>query len=43
VAGPGRIIGTQTGGLYSTGSQTALGQRGVGVYARTKVGKLPPA
>lgn len=43
VAGPGRITGTQTGGLYSTGSQTALGQRGVGVYARTKVGKLPPA
>ena len=42
VAGPGKITGSQTGGLYTTGSQTALGNRGVGVYARHKVGNLPP-
>lgn len=42
VAGPGEIAGSQTGGLYTTGSQTALGRRGVGTFARTKIGDLPP-
>lgn len=42
VAGPGEIAGNLQGGLFTNGSQTALGRRGTGVFARTKIGHLPP-
>jgi hypothetical protein len=42
VAGPGYIRGRLTGGLYTAGAQTALGNRGTGFFARRKIGYLPP-
>lgn len=41
-AGPGVIKGSLKGRLVSTGSQTILSNFGTGVYARRKVGHLPP-
>jgi len=41
-AGPGKIKGNLKGRLYATGAQTVLSNTGAGVYARTKVGHLPP-
>jgi hypothetical protein len=41
-AGPGTIKGNLTGSLANTGGQTALSNRGVGVFARRKIGNLPP-
>jgi hypothetical protein len=38
----GSIEGNLRGRLYDVGTQTALGYRGVGIYARNKVGYLPP-
>ncbi len=42
VAGPGAIKGNLKGRLYQTGSQTVLGNFGSGIYAKKKVGYLPP-
>ena len=41
-AGLGRINGNFSGSLNSIGAQTALNESGVGFYARTKAGYLPP-
>jgi len=42
VAGPGKITGHFTGNLYSAGLTTPLQNKGVGFYARRKIGYLPP-
>jgi hypothetical protein len=42
VKGPGKITGKVTGTAYNTGVTTPLGNTGAGVFARTKIGKLPP-
>jgi hypothetical protein len=42
VAGPGLIRGRLLGRLYNIGGQTALGNRGAGIFARRKIGYLPP-
>ena len=42
VAGPGKITGNVNGALFATGGITPLTNAGAGVYARTKVGYLPP-
>ncbi len=42
VAGPGVIRGNLLGAAYFTGGRTALNYLGAGVYARTKIGHLPP-
>jgi hypothetical protein len=41
-AGPGKITGVLHGRLYSTGAQTVLSNFGTGIYAKHKVGYLPP-
>jgi hypothetical protein len=41
-AGPGTIRGRLVGRLYSAGSQTALSNTGTGIFARHKIGYLPP-
>lgn len=41
-AGPGKITGKLLGRLYSTGAQTVLSDFGTGIYAKHKVGYLPP-
>lgn len=41
-AGPGKITGNLRGRLYHTGAPTILGNYGAGVYAKHKVGYLPP-
>jgi hypothetical protein len=41
-AGPGRITGNVNGALQATGGITPLTNAGAGVFARTKVGYLPP-
>ena len=42
VAGPGKITGKFSGNLYSAGLTTPLQNKGVGFYAKKKVGTLPP-
>lgn len=42
VAGPGIIKGNLKGRLYQTGSQTVLSNFGSGIFAKTKIGHLPP-
>ena len=41
-SGPGKITGTLHGRLYQTGAQTILSNFGTGIYAKHKVGYLPP-
>jgi hypothetical protein len=41
VKGPGTIKGTFKGSLYFTGGKTAIGNSGVGFFAKTKSAKLP--
>lgn len=41
-AGPGVIRGKLKGRLYQTGAQTVLSDYGAGVYAKKKIGHLPP-
>lgn len=40
--GPGKITGNLNGRLYNTGAPTVLGNYGAGIYAKKKVGHLPP-
>jgi hypothetical protein len=42
-AGNGQIRGHVRGSAYSTGGRTALGNYGAGVFARSKIGRLPAA
>jgi hypothetical protein len=41
VAGPGTIVGSTTGGAFSNGQTTPLGNTGSGFFARVKHGRLP--
>jgi hypothetical protein len=42
IAGPGTIKGNLNGSLFTKGAQNALRRTGVGFFARTKIGYLPP-
>ena len=41
-AGPGVIKGNLHGRLYTTGAPTVLGNYGAGIFAKHKIGYLPP-